>query len=90
MVVKTCRQLLNQVIGLKNGNAVNAVCEEEVNVLEDLAVFDKDDINTLCKSVSRPRGTILNPVLDPADLVVEIAPALPNYGFNIPVSMNQG
>ena len=53
MTAATCKKFLNWVIGLNDDDRAIVVHKEGVEFLEDLAVFDKDDIKTLCKSVCR-------------------------------------
>ena len=62
------RNYLQNVIGLTDAAQANAVIDEGITNLEDLADFEEDDIKTLCSSVRRPGGMILlggNPVANP-------------------------
>ena len=76
------RTFLREVIGIADspvpelGARREAVREEGLETISDLADFDEDDVKILCASVRKPGGT----VTDPHDEMRRI----PNPGFSIP------
>ena len=75
------RTYLRDIIGIADipgdANARRvAVQEEGLNTIDDLIEFDDEGIQTLCQSVRKPGGTIV----DPADATRRI----PNPGYSIP------
>ena len=79
MAEQAMRTYLRDVIGVTNvpGGAANlcriAVQDEGLRVIDDFVEFTEEDIQTLCQSVRKPGGTIVNP----AGAVV------PNPGYSI-------
>lgn len=80
----TCRTYLRNVIGAGTNEKADAIREEGLEFLDSLVDFEKDDIKTLCRSVRRPGGTIVNPTHNPNNPVAGIPERISNPGFNIP------
>ena len=76
------RTFLREVIGITDspppdtGARREAVRQEGLETITDLADFNEEDVKVLCASVRKPGGT----VVDPNDKTRQI----PNPGFNIP------
>ena len=78
--MNAARTYLREIIGLGIDPAglarANAVLEEGLDALTELADFDAAEIKTLCQAVRKPGGTIIDP--NNATRVIQ------NPGHNIP------
>ena len=81
------RTYLRDVIGVTDPRQRHeAVQEQGLDAIADFLEFDKDGIETLCSSVRKPGGTILNP-----NGTVAGAPAtIPNLGYSISAISEKG
>ena len=87
------RNYLKDVIGLgpnqEGTNRANAIMDEGINTVDDLAeAYDNDGIKTLCSNVRKPGGTIPDPTFV-APRRNAVAPRVARLGQSIPTICEQ-